>query len=129
VVLSLLFMAAYTRYTRSSMLEVIRQDYVRTARAKGVGEMRVIFKHALRNAILPVVTLLGLYLPFLFSGAVFVETVFAWPGMGRVIVEAVNQRDYPVVMAASFLFAVMVVIGNLLADVLYAVVDPRIRYE
>lgn len=127
--LVLMLAAGVARYTRSSMLEVIRQDYVRTARAKGVGEVRVIFKHALRNAVLPVVTLLGLYLPFLFSGAVFVETVFAWPGMGRVIVEAVSQRDYPVVMAVSFVFAVMVVLGNLLADVLYAVVDPRIRYE
>jgi peptide/nickel transport system permease protein len=86
-------------------------------------------KHALRNSLIPVITLLGLYLPYLFSGAVFVETVFAWPGMGRVIFDAIFQRDYPVVMATSFVFAVMVVLGNLLADVLYAVADPRIRYD
>ncbi|MBI4539798.1 MAG: ABC transporter permease [Gemmatimonadetes bacterium] len=127
--LALVLAAGVARYTRSSMLEVIRQDYIRTARAKGLDEARVIFKHALRNALIPVVTLVGLYLPFLFSGAVFVETVFAWPGMGRLVVEAISQRDYPVVMAGSFLFAVIVVIGNLIADVLYAVVDPRIRYE
>jgi len=89
----------------------------------------VILKHALRNSLIPVITLLGLYLPLLFSGAVFVETIFAWPGMGRVIVDAIFQRDYPLVMATSFLFAVMTVLGNLLADVLYAVADPRIRYD
>jgi peptide/nickel transport system permease protein len=111
------------------MLEVVRQDYIRTARAKGLPERRVIMKHALRNSLIPVITLLGLYLPLLFSGAVFVEVIFAWPGMGRVIVDAILQRDYPVVMATSFLFAVMVVLGNLLADILYAVVDPRIRYD
>jgi len=121
--------ASIARYTRSSMLDVIRQDYIRTARAKGLPERTVILKHALKNALLPIITLLGLYLPFLFSGAVLVETVFAWPGMGRTIVEAIYQRDYPVVMATTFVFAVMVVIANLIADLLYAVVDPRIRYE
>ncbi len=121
--------ASVARYTRSSMLEVVRQDYIRTARAKGVPGHRVIMKHALRNAMLPIITLLGLYLPFLLSGSVLVEYVFAWPGMGDTIIKAILQRDYPLVMATSFVFAVMVVIGNLLADVLYAVVDPRIRYE
>ena len=121
--------ASVARYMRSSMLEVIRQDYIRTARAKGLPERVVILKHALKNALLPIITLLGLYLPFLFSGAVLVEVVFAWPGMGRLIYDAIGQRDYPVVMATSFIFAVMVVIANLLADILYAVVDPRIRYE
>jgi peptide/nickel transport system permease protein len=121
--------ASIARYMRSSMLEVIRQDYIRTARAKGLPERSVILKHALKNALLPIITLLGLYLPFLFSGAVLVEHVFAWPGMGKTIVDAIYQRDYPLVMATTFLFAVMVVIGNLIADVLYAVVDPRIRYE
>jgi peptide/nickel transport system permease protein len=110
------------------MLESLSQDYIRTARAKGLPERVVIYKHALRNALIPVVTLLGLYLPFLFSGAVLVETVFSWPGMGRVIVTAILQRDYPVVMANTFLFGVMVILGNLLADVLYCLVDPRIRY-
>lgn len=127
--LTLALAAGVSRYTRGQMLEVIRQDYIRTARAKGLPERRVIMKHALRNSLIPVITLLGLYLPLLFSGAVFVEVIFAWPGMGRVIVDAILQRDYPVVMATSFLFAVMVVLGNLIADVLYAVVDPRIRYD
>jgi peptide/nickel transport system permease protein len=127
--LTLALAAGVARYTRGQMLEVIRQDYIRTARAKGLPERTVIAKHALRNSLIPVITLLGLYLPFLFSGAVFVEYIFGWPGMGRVIVEAITQRDYPVVMATGFLFVVMVVLGNLVADVLYAVADPRIRYD
>jgi peptide/nickel transport system permease protein len=121
--------AGVARYMRGSMLEVINQDYIRTARAKGLSERSVIFKHALRNALIPIVTLLGLYLPVLLSGSVLVETIFAWPGMGRIIVEAIFQRDYPLVMATSFIAAALVVIGNLMADVLYAVVDPRIRNE
>jgi peptide/nickel transport system permease protein len=90
---------------RGSMLEVIHQDFIRTARAKGLSERTVVFKHALRNALIPIVTLLGLYLPYLLSGAVLVETIFAWPGMGRLIVEAIFQRDYPLVMATSFVAA------------------------
>lgn len=127
--LTLALAAGVARYTRGQMLEVVRQDYIRTARAKGLPERTVIMKHALRNSMLPVITLLGLYLPFLFSGAVFVEVIFAWPGMGRVIVDAIFQRDYPLVMATSFVLAAMVVVGNLVADVLYAVADPRIRYD
>jgi len=127
--LTLALAAGVSRYTRGQMLEVIRQDYIRTARAKGLPERRVIMKHALRNSLIPVITLLGLYLPLLFSGTVFVEVIYAWPGMGRVIVDAIFQRDYPVVMATSFIFAVLVVLGSLLADILYAVVDPRIRYD
>lgn len=127
--LTLALAAGVARYTRGQMLEVVRQDYIRTARAKGLPERTVIFKHALRNSLIPVITLLGLNLPYLFSGAVFIEYIFAWPGMGRVIVDAIYQRDYPLVMATSFLFAVIVVLGNLLADVLYAVADPRIRYD
>jgi len=126
--LALVLSAGIARYMRGSMLEVIRQDYVRTARAKGLPEARVIFKHALRNAMGPVITLFGLYLPVLFSGTVFVEVVFGWPGMGNLIVQAIGQRDYPVVMASAFIFGIMVVVGNLVADVLYAVADPRIRY-
>ena len=121
--------AGVARYMRGSMLEVIHQDFIRTARAKGLSERVVVFKHALRNALIPIVTLLGLYLPYLLSGAVLVETIFAWPGMGRLIVEAIFQRDYPLVMATSFVAAAMVVAGNLIADVLYAVVDPRIRVD
>jgi peptide/nickel transport system permease protein len=121
--------AGVARYMRGSMLEVIHQDFIRTARAKGLSERTVIFKHALRNALIPIITLVGLYLPFLLSGAVLVETIFAWPGMGRAIVEAILARDYPMVMATSFIIAAIVVLGNLLSDVLYAVVDPRIRNE
>ena len=127
--LSLVMAAGIARYTRGQMLEVIHQDYIRTARAKGLPARTVIMKHALRNSLLPVITLLGLYLPLLFSGSVFVEVIFSWPGMGRVIVDAIFQRDYPVVMATSFIFALVVVIGSLVADILYAVADPRIRYE
>ncbi len=127
--LALVLTAGIARYMRGSMLEVIRQDFVRTARAKGLPERTVIFKHALRNALIPVITLVGLYVPVLFSGTVFIELIFAWPGMGRALVDAINTRDYPVVMAGSFFFAIMVVLANLLADVLYAVVDPRIRYD
>lgn len=121
--------AGVARYMRGAMLEVVHQDFIRTARAKGLSERTVIFKHALRNALIPIITLLGLYLPFLLSGAVLVETIFAWPGMGRTIVEAILARDYPLVMATSFVIAAIVVLGNLLSDVLYAVVDPRIRNE
>ena len=121
--------AGVARYMRGSMLEVIHQDFIRTARAKGLSERTVVFKHALRNALIPIITLLGLYLPFLLSGAVLVETIFGWPGMGRAIVDAILQRDYPMVMATSFVIAALVVAGNLLSDVLYAVVDPRIRTE
>jgi peptide/nickel transport system permease protein len=127
--LSLVMAAGIARYTRGQMLEVIRQDYIRTARAKGLPERQVVLKHALRNSLLPVITLLGLYLPLLFSGSVFVEVIFSWPGMGRVIVDAILQRDYPLVMATSFIFAVVVVLGSLIADMLYAVADPRIRYD
>jgi peptide/nickel transport system permease protein len=127
--LSLVMAAGIARYTRGQMLEVIRQDYIRTARAKGLPERQVVMKHALRNSLLPVITLLGLYLPLLFSGSVFVEVIFSWPGMGRVIVDAIFQRDYPLVMATSFIFAVVVVLGSLVADILYAVADPRIRYD
>ena len=127
--LSLVLAAGIARYARGSMLEVIRQDFVRTARAKGLPERSVVFKHTLRNALIPVITLLGLYLPVLFSGTVFIEYVFAWPGMGKTIVDAIGTRDYPVVMATSLIFACMVVVGNLIADVLYAIVDPRIRYD
>jgi peptide/nickel transport system permease protein len=109
------------------MLEVVRQDFVRTARAKGLPERRVLLVHALRNALLPLITLFGLTFPYLLTGAVLVETVFAWPGMGRLAVTAILQRDYPIVTAAALVASVMVVIGNLLADALYGVADPRIR--
>jgi peptide/nickel transport system permease protein len=119
--------AGMARYMRSSMLEVVRQDYIRTARAKGLSERQVILKHAVRNALLPIVTLIGLSLPFLFSGSVLIEYVFAWPGMGRVIVEAIFTQDTPLIIACFFVFTLLVVAGNLLADIAYSVVDPRIR--
>lgn len=125
--LGLVGAAATARYQRAAMLEVIRQDFVRTARAKGLPERRVLLVHALRNALLPFITLFGLTFPFLLTGAVLVETVFAWPGMGRLAVTAILQRDYPVVTAAAIVASVMVVLGNLLADALYGVADPRIR--
>ncbi len=120
---------ALTRYVRSSVLEVLGQDYVRTARAKGLAERVVHRRHALRNALIPVVTLAGLQIPALLAGAVITEQVFEWPGMGRLTIEAINQRDYPVLMGITLITAVLVAIGNLLADVAYSVVDPRIRYE
>ena len=128
-VLGIASAASVARFMRGSLLEVIRQDYIRTARAKVLPERVVVFRHALRNALIPLVTLLGLYIPFLMSGAVVTETIFAWPGMGRLTVGAIFARDYPVVMAVNLIAGVMVVGGNLIADVLYAVVDPRIRYE
>jgi len=121
--------AGTARYMRSSLLEVIRQDYIRTARAKGLPERMVILKHAMRNALLPIVTLLGLSLPFLFSGAVLTEYIFSWPGMGRLIVDSITKQDTPVIIACFLVFALLVVLGNLLADLAYAVVDPRIKYD
>ncbi len=125
--LTLILTGGVARYVRTSMLEVIQRDYIRTARAKGLPESRVILKHGLRNGLIPVVTLFGVYFPFLLSGAVLIEVVFARPGMGRLMLEAIYSRDLPVVLAGTFLFGVMVVLGNLLADLLYGVVDPRIR--
>lgn len=121
--------AIYTRYMRSSMLEVLGQDYVRTARAKGLPAARVYLVHGLRNALVSVVTLLGIALPSLLSGAVITEQVFSWPGIGRLLVDSVNGRDFPVVMGITMLVAVLVVVGNLLADLAYSVVDPRVRYS
>ena len=125
--LTLVGIGGAARFARGAMLETLSQPFIVTARAKGLTTSRVVGRHALRNALTPVVTLLGLSLPVLFSGAVFVEAVFAWPGVGRVLVEAVQARDYPVVMAATTVSAVLVVAGNMLADTLAAWLDPRIR--
>jgi peptide/nickel transport system permease protein len=111
------------------MLEVLRQDYVRTARAKGLIERSVIAKHALRNALIPIITIVVFQIPGIFSGAIITETIFAWNGMGRLYIDALNRVDWPVVMVFLFLVAILVVIANLVADVLYTVVDPRIRYS
>jgi peptide/nickel transport system permease protein len=122
-------LAGLTRYQRAAMLEVLNQDFIRTARAKGLPEKIVIFKHALRNALIPIVTILGLSLPDLFGGAFIIETIFAWPGMGRLGVQSIFQRNYPVIMGIVMFSALLIVLGNLLADICYALVDPRIRYE
>lgn len=126
-VLTITSMTVIARNMRGSMLDIIHQDYVRTARAKGLSEWRVYGTHVFRNAVLPIVTLIGVSFPFLLGGAVIVETIFSWPGMGFITIEAIFTRDYPMIIAATFLSGVMVVFGNFLADVLYAVVDPRIR--
>lgn len=120
--------AELVRHVRGAVGEALRQDYVRTARSKGVTEGAVLRRHALRNSLLPVITLLGVALPRLLAGSVVVEVVFTWPGMGRLLVESVFARDYPVAMAINLLGAVLVLLGSLLADMLYAVADPRVRY-
>ena len=121
--------AVLSRYVRSQMLEVIRQDYVRTARAKGLPEDAVIYRHALRNALLPFVTMFGLLLPALLGGSVIFEQIFAWPGLGRLGYEAILERDFPVILTLNFMAAVLTLIGTLISDILYAVVDPRIRLQ
>jgi peptide/nickel transport system permease protein len=126
-VLGLVLVATWSRYTRAAMLEVINQDYVRTARAKGLTEGRVIAGHAFRNALSPLITLGGIQLPLLFGGALVTESVFTWPGMGRLFVDSLGYRDYPVLMGVLFLTAFLVIAFNLLADVAVAVVDPRVR--
>ncbi|WP_078381436.1 ABC transporter permease [Sutcliffiella halmapala] len=121
-------MAGLTRYTRSSMIEVLSQDYMRTARAKGLKENKVVYKHGLRNGLIPVITIFGLMLPSFIGGAAITEKIFNWPGIGLLFLDSAFQRDYPVIMALTVISAVLVVIGNLLADILYAVFDPRIEY-
>lgn len=127
-IISLNYVAATMRYTRSAMLEVLGQDYVRTARAKGLLNAVVVGRHALRNALLPVVTIIGTYMPNLLGGAVFIESIFSWPGMGRLYLDGVEARDYPLIMGMTLILAVAILIANLLTDVAYAVIDPRIRY-
>ena len=121
--------AGVARYMRASLLEVINQDYLRTARAKGLYERIVVYKHALRNALLPILTLLGFMIPSIFSGAVIVESIFAWPGLGSLAIQAVNERNYPVIMGINMMFAVLIFFGSIIADISYAFADPRIRYE
>ena len=128
-VLALSSSALITRLVRSSMLEVLNQDYITTARAKGLKENIVIYKHALRNALLPVVTVVGMSMGFLLAGATVTETVFAWPGMGRFVVQSTFNRDYPAIMAVTMIVALMVVIANLVTDIAYGYLDPRIRYD
>jgi peptide/nickel transport system permease protein len=129
LVLALVEVAIWSRYMRASMLDVINQDFIRTARAKGVPERVVLFRHAFRNALLPMITLAGLELPTLLGGALVTETVFTWPGMGRLFLDSLGYRDYPVVMGILVFSAVLVLLGNLLADLFCAAADPRIRLD
>jgi peptide/nickel transport system permease protein len=128
-VLSLLYLAGWSRYARSSMLEVLRQDYVRTARAKGLLERLVIMKHALRNALIPIVTILVFDIAGIFSGAILTETIFSYPGMGSLYFQALGANDWPVVMAFLFITSILVVLATLSRDILYTIVDPRIRFS
>jgi peptide/nickel transport system permease protein len=126
-VLAFVLVAQWSRYTRSSMIDILDQDFVRTARAKGLNPSRVLVNHALRAALVPLITLAGLQLPLLVGGALVTETIFSWPGMGLLFINALNTRDYPVLMAILMVGAFVVVMGNLLADILVALVDPRIK--
>jgi peptide/nickel transport system permease protein len=129
IVLGIGSIASWSRYLRSGMLEVLGQDYVRTAYAKGLSARRVINRHVLRNSLIPIVTIMGLDLHVLFSGAVITEAIFGWPGMGRLFLAALNNRDYPLQMAGLMISAALLIVGNLLADLTYAALDPRIRYR
>lgn len=129
IVLGTIPLAVIVRMTRSAMLEVLSEDYIRTARAKGLSRMRVIIVHALRNALLPVITVIGLQVGTLLAGAILTETIFSWPGMGRWLIEALQRRDYPVVQGGVLLVAILIILVNLLVDVLYGVVNPRIRHQ
>jgi peptide/nickel transport system permease protein len=129
VILSLERVGPFMRFVRSSVLEVVQQEYVTTARAKGLAERVVILRHALRNALIPLITIVGLSLPSIFGGAVLLETIFSWPGIGMLSVAAVFQRDYTVLMGLGFASAVLILVSNLVADICYVVVDPRIRYH
>lgn len=123
------WIAWYSRFLRSSMLDVIHQDYIRTARAKGLSERIVLYKHALKNAAIPLVTILALDLPTIFAGSLYVEIMFAWPGMGRLYYQAATRRDYPVLMAVLIIAAALMLLSNLAADIAYGFLDPRIRYD
>ncbi len=127
ITLAIAEMAGWTRYIRGQMLEVIRQDYIRTAAAKGLRERVVIFRHALRNALLPLVTLFGLAIPEFFSGALIIETIFSWPGIGRLTFDAAVSRDYTTIMGTVLISSILVILGNLLADVSYGLLDPRVK--
>lgn len=122
-------LAYYSRFIKANMNEVIRQDYIRTARAKGLGPVKVLVVHAFRNTLIPFVTQIGLMLPALFSGAIIIERIFSWPGMGGLFFESIRERDYPTIMGLTLLFSALTLAGQLLADILYAVVDPRVRLE
>jgi len=128
IVLGTIPLAVIARMTRSSMLEVLREDYVRTAKAKGLSPARVVFVHALRNALVPVITVIGLQVGTLLAGAVLTETIFSWPGIGKWLIDAISRRDYPVVQGGILIIATLVIVVNLLVDLMYGLVNPRIRH-
>lgn len=127
--LGLAGIATYMRYVRSEVMDILRSDYIRTARAKGMGEANILYKHTLRNALIPIITLLGFELGVLLSGAVITEQVFNYPGLGTLFIDSITNRDYPVIMAINLLLGTTILIGNLVADILYSIADPRIRYD
>jgi peptide/nickel transport system permease protein len=128
IVLATSMAGSNIRYIRSAMLEILQQDYLRTAKAKGIGRFMTIYKHALRNALIPVVTVLGMYIPVLFGGAIIIEQVFSWPGLGMMTMSAIINRDYPVIMGVCLMSALVVLAANLITDIIYALVDPKIQY-
>ena len=129
VVLAVSMAGRNIRYIRSAMLEILNKDYLRTAKGKGIGRRMVIYKHAFRNALIPIITVIGMEIPGLFGGSIIVEQVFSWPGLGLLTMNAVLARDYPVIMGVCLLSAVVVLAANLVTDILYAVADPTVRYE
>ncbi len=129
IVLAVSMAGGNIRYIRSAVLEILQQDYLRTARAKGIGRFKVIYKHALRNALIPIVTVIGMQIPTLFGGAIIIEQVFSWPGLGLMTMSAISNRDYPVIMGVCLLSAVVVLAANLITDIMYAVVDPTIQLK
>jgi peptide/nickel transport system permease protein len=129
LVLAAEYLASYVRFTRASVLEVLRSDYVTTARAKGLADRQVLYRHVLKNALLPVATVIGLSLPRLVSGAIIVETIFAWPGVGRLAYDAILRRDQPVIMAITLIVSLTVIVSNLIIDIVYVLLDPRISYK
>ncbi|MCC8050727.1 MAG: ABC transporter permease [Clostridiales bacterium] len=129
IVLSFSMAGSTIRYIRSAVLEILQQDYLRTARAKGIGHFRVINKHALRNALLPIITVIGMEIPMLFGGSIIIEQVFSWPGLGLMTMSAISNRDYPVIMGVCLLSAVVVLVANLVTDILYALADPTIQLD
>ncbi|CAN5757297.1 oligopeptide ABC transporter permease AppB [soil metagenome] len=129
IIIAINYIAQTMRYTRSAMLEVLGQDYVRTARAKGLDDRIVISRHALRNALLPIVTIIGAYIPNLLGGAIFIESIFGWPGLGRLLLDGVESRDFPLIMGLTLILAIVILAVNIVTDVAYALVDPRIRFD
>ena len=129
IVLAASMAGSNIRYIRSAVLEILQQDYLRTAKAKGIGRLKVIYKHALRNALVPIVTVIGMEIPVLFGGAIIIEQIFSWPGLGLMTMSAISNRDYPVIMGVCLLSAIVVLIGNLVTDILYALVDPTIQLQ